>query len=203
MTRVLAIRHAHTDVAGWRMTGRAAGVLLDEQGEAQAEALPARLSGIAIEAVWASPLERCQQTAAPLARARGLPVVSHDDLTDVHYGEWEGRSLDELAGEPAWGDYNLRRSLRRAPGGESLLEVQRRMVLVLERALAEHPRGCVVLVGHADPLRALLAHLLGVALDLAGRLEISPASVTAIDVDDGAPRVLALNDTGDLPALLA
>jgi len=201
VTRLLLIRHGDTDVAGRVLTGRGGGVHLNARGRRQAAALPRRLDGAVIDALWTSPLERARETAAPLAEARGLAMEIVEPLQEVAYGQWQGRSTDELAGDPHWRRYNAYRSLYGVPGGESLAQVQCRMVEVLHRARAEHPHGCVAAVGHGDPLRALLAGALGVPLDLAARLEVSPASISVVQWQGEAPQVLCINCTGDWPGL--
>ncbi len=203
MTLVILIRHGQTDVAGRTFTGRAAGISLNDYGRSQAEALPGRLREVPVTAIWSSPMGRAQETARPLAAARSLDIQTHDALTEVDYGHWQGLTIEDLADDPGWVHYNHHRSLTRIPGGESLLEIQLRMVGVLEQAIAEHPAGCVVMVSHGDPLRALVMHLLGMGLDDVLRFEISPGSVTPIRIDGGVPIVLAINDTGALPRLLA
>lgn len=203
MTQVVAIRHAQTDVAGRRFVGRARGIHLNDRGRKQAERLPERLHGIALAAIWASPLARAQETAAPLARERALEIVTREELTELDYGDWQGCTPEELQGNPYWARYNRQRSRCRIPGGESLGEAQVRMSRVLEQLTAEYPAACVALVGHGDPLRAMVAQLLGVGLDFILRFEIAPASITVIRMDEEEPRVLCINDTGELSRLLA
>ena len=200
MTRLLLIRHGDTDVAGRVLTGRSAGVHLNHRGRAQAADLDRRLAGSTIDRLWASPLERTQETAAALAQARGLTVEALPELQEVAFGDWQGCTMEGLQGDAVWARYNAHRSLYGTPGGESMAEIQVRMVQVLHRAAAEQPGGCIALVSHGDPIRALLTHLLGIALDLAGRLEVSPASISVADWAGEAPRVLCVNCTGDCPA---
>lgn len=203
MTQVVTIRHADTEVAGRRFTGRAPGIHLNSRGREQAERLPERLRGITLAAIWASPLERAQETAAPLARQRSLEIVTCEALTELDYGDWQGYAPEELQGDPYWARYNRQRSLWRIPGGESLGEAQVRMGQALEQLIAEYPDARVALIGHGDPLRAMLAQLLGVGLDFILRFEIAPASISVIRIDQGEPRVLCVNDTGELSRLLA
>lgn len=203
MTQVVAIRHAATDVAGRRFTGRAPGVHLNRRGREQAQRLPERLCGISLAAIWASPLERAQETAAPLARERSLEITTCEALTELDYGDWQGYAPEELQGDSYWERYNHQRSLWRIPGGESLGEAQMRMGQALEQLILQYPDARVALVGHGDPLRAMIAQLLGVSLDFILRFEIAPASISVIHIDQGAPRVLCINDTGELSRLLA
>lgn len=199
MTRLLLIRHGDTDVAGRVLTGRSPGVHLNERGRRQAAELDRRLVAVAIDAVWASPLERARETATPVADARGLAVETVAELQEVAQGDWQGRSVQDLAPVNAWQHYNAFRSLYGIPGGESLAEVQLRMLRVLQRAWAEFPDGCVAAVSHGDPIRGLLVHLLGMPLDLAARLEVSPASVSIVHWAGEAPLVVCSNCTGDCP----
>lgn len=203
MTQVVAIRHADTEVTGRRFTGRTPGVHLNDRGRRQAQRLPERLRGISLAAIWASPLDRAQETAVPLARERSLEIVTCEALTELDYGNWQGYAPEELQGDSYWVRYNRQRSLWRIPGGESLGEAQVRMGQALEQLIAKYPDTRVALVSHGDPLRAMLAQLLGVGLDFILRFEIAPASISVIHIDHGEPRVLCLNDTGELSRLLA
>lgn len=202
MTLVLLIRHGHTPTAGRVLTGWTRGVHLSERGRAQAEALVHRLEGVPLQAIYSSPLERCRETAAPLARARGLPVRTRRDLLEVNYGEWSGRSIRQLARTRAWRVLQRAPSAVRFPGGETLPEVQARAVDAV-RAIAEaHPGGVVAVVTHADVVRLALAGLLGLPLDLYQRLAVDPGSVSVVAIADAEVRALRVNDTGDLVELV-
>jgi len=198
---LLLVRHGHTDAAGKRLTGRAAGVHLTEGGQRQAERLVARLDGIRVDAIVSSPLERCRETAAPLAKARGRRVIVRRGWIEVGYGEWTGRSISQLRRTALWRRVMSTPSNVRFPGGESLLEVQARAVDAAFELAAEHPRGMVVVVSHADVIRLLVAQLAGMHADHLQRLSIDPGSITAVSLADGAPRLLTVNDTGDLAVL--
>ncbi len=201
MTLVLLIRHGHTPTAGRILTGWMRGVHLSERGRAQAEALVSRLEGVPLEAIYSSPLERCRETAAPLARARGLRVRVRRDLLEVNYGEWSGRSIRELARTKAWRAVQRTPSAVRFPGGETLPEVQARAMDAVRDIAEAHPDGVVALVTHADVVRLALAGFLGAPLDLYQRLAVDPGSVSVVALADAEVRVLRVNDTGDLSAL--
>ena len=201
MTTLLLVRHGHTDVAGKRLTGRAPGVHLNELGRRQAEGLVERLEGVRIDAIVSSPLERCRETAAPLAKARGRAVDVGRAWIEVGYGEWTGRSISQLRRTKLWRRVMFAPSNVRFPGGESLLEVQGRAVDATLDIAARHARGTVVVVSHADVIRLLVAHLAGMHADHLQRLSIDTASITAVSISDGFPRLLTLNDTADLAVL--
>ncbi|MGE5461483.1 MAG: MSMEG_4193 family putative phosphomutase [Solirubrobacterales bacterium] len=201
MTLVLLVRHADTPVAGKVLTGWSRGVHLNERGLEQARGLVERLEPVPIAAVYSSPLERCCETAAPLARARGLEVRVRRALLEVDYGEWTNRSIRQLARTKRWQAVQRTPSSFRFPGGESLRGVQARAVDAVRAIAEEHPNDAVMIVSHADVVRLVLAELAGIHLDLYQRLAVAPASVSAVALGDGQTRVLTVNDTGSLASL--
>lgn len=196
-TTVLLVRHGQTATTGKVLPGRAPGLHLAEAGLAQADAVAERIGGLKqVDAVYASPLERARETAAPIGRARGLKVNVERGLTECDFGEWTGGELKELAKAPEWQTVQRFPSGFRFPGGESFAEMQIRIVSALERLRAAHPGGVVVAVSHADPIKAAVAHALGTHLDLFQRIVISTCSVTAIATSSAGPTVLTVNSTG-------
>jgi len=115
-------------------------------------------------------------------------------------GAWEGMAIADLDQLIDRRRFNAYRSGVRVPGGELMIETQMRAVRQLDLLRERHPNQCVAIVSHADVLRASLAHFLGTPLDLMLRMEISPASVSVVELGDWAPRVLCINDTGDVPS---
>jgi probable phosphoglycerate mutase len=196
--RLLLVRHALCDPVGVSLSGRRPGVSLNAAGRAQLPALAARvarrLGGAPLDAVVASPLARAHETAAAIARARGLAVATEPGLAELDFGEWTGRAIDGLGDDPRWPHFNSYRGGTRPPGGELALEAQARAVGAALRLADAHPEGAVVAVSHADVLKAVLGHLLGVPLDLQHRLEIAPASVSEVELAPWGARVLAVND---------
>jgi probable phosphomutase (TIGR03848 family) len=198
---LLLIRHALTESTGKRLTGWTPGVHLSARGREQAEELGRRLTGFPLQAIYSSPLERCRETARPVSRAAGLDVVVRPDLGEVRFGAWTGRSLSQLRRTKLWSVVQSTPSRARFPEGESVPEVEHRAVAAVERIAAEHPRSAVAVFSHADVIKLVLATLSGTHMDLFQRLSVSPASVSAVALGDGAPRILRVNDTGDLGEL--
>ncbi len=197
-TLVLLVRHGQTPTTGSTLPGRAKGLHLADAGVAQAEAVAARIGGLTnVDAVYASPLERTRETAAPIGRTVGQRVKVDKGLLECEFGEWTGRKLSELNKLPEWQTVQRYPSGFRFPGGESFTEMQQRMVSTLQRLGAAHRGRAVVLVSHADPIKAAVAHALGTHLDLFQRIVVSPCSVTAIVQTPSGPVVLAVNSTGD------
>ena len=154
-----------------------------------------------VDAVYASPLERTRETAAPIAKARGLKVHVDRGLLECDFGEWTGRSLKELGKLPEWSTVQRYPSGFRFPGGESFPEMQTRITGALGALVARHRGGTVVAVSHADPIKAAVADALGTHLDLFQRIVVSPCSITAIDYTAGGPIVRTVNSTTTVPAV--
>jgi probable phosphomutase (TIGR03848 family) len=203
VTLVLLVRHAQTPTTGTTLPGRAPGLHLAERGRQEAREVAGRLARLRrLAAVYASPLERAQETALPIAEACRLDVRTEPGLLECEVGEWTGAALKDLRRRPEWRVLQRYPSGFRFPGGESFTEMQGRVTATLGRLVAAHPGGTVVAVSHADPIKVAVAHALGTHLDLFQRIVISPASVTAIAYGPGGPRVLTVNATGgDLPRL--
>jgi broad specificity phosphatase PhoE len=188
------VRHAAHELVDRVMCGRMPGVSLGEEGRAQARRLADRLAREPIAALHASPLERARETAAPIAERLRLQPEIHEAINEIDMGEWSGRSFDELHGDPRWPSWNNARSVSRPPRGESMLEVQARVVGHLERARAAYRDRAVVLVSHADVIKAALLYCLGMPLDGYRLFDIGPASVSTLVIGDWGAKVLSMNE---------
>jgi probable phosphoglycerate mutase len=193
--RLFLVRHAMCDPVGRSLSGRRRGVGLNAVGRAQAESVARRLSRAPLTAVHSSPLARALETAAAVAAPHALTPNVEAGLAELEFGDWTGREIDALRGEEQWTHFNAYRSGTRAPGGELALEAQSRAVSAVLRLAATHADGCVAIVSHADVLKAVLGHLLGVPLDLQHRLELAPASVSEAELEPWGARVLSVNVT--------
>lgn len=203
-TLVLMVRHGQTPTTGATLPGRASGLHLAPKGLEQARAAAVRIGRLkAVAAVYASPLERTRETAAPIAKTRGLKVAIDRNLIECDFGEWTGAELKELRKLPEWNTVQRYPSGFRFPEGESFSEMQVRMCTGLDTIVARHRGETVVAVSHADPIKAAVAHAMGTHLDLFQRIVISPCSITAILYTADGPVVLAVNSTGDDISALA
>jgi probable phosphomutase (TIGR03848 family) len=197
-TLVLLVRHGRTATTGTILPGRAKGLHLSDDGTAQARAAAERIAQLdRVHAVYASPLERTRETAAPIGRAADLPVRTAKGLLECDFGEWTGKRLANLRKKPEWSTVQHRPSIFRFPGGESFAEMQLRIWNQMEALVADHPGQTVVAVSHADPIKAAVAMASGVHLDLFQRISISPCSITPLLFTSSGPIVLAVNSTGD------
>jgi broad specificity phosphatase PhoE len=194
-TVVLLVRHAHTDAVGRIIAGRAAGVPLSAAGRAQADHLGRTLASVPLAAIYTGPLERAIETARAIARHHTVPVREDAALDEVDFGEWTGLTLSELEDIEGWRAFNTDRATAVIPGGEVPLMVQRRIVDAIERLAAAHPGTTIALVSHGDVIRSAVLHVAGSSLDLYHRFEISPASITAVEVAGTSRRLLYVNNT--------
>ena len=199
-TVVLLVRHGLTATTGVKLPGRARGLHLSDEGRRQAEAAAARIATLArVVAIYSSPLERARETAQTIAKARNMAVRIERGLLELDIGKWTGMALKDAGSKPEWKAVQQHPSGFRFPDGESFTEMQTRVTSALARIVERHPGAVVVAVSHADPIKAAVAHALGIHLDLFQRIMIAPCSVTAIGYHRQGPVVLTVNSVdGDL-----
>lgn len=202
-TLLALVRHAVIGDTGKVLSGRTPGLDLSEEGRAQAKAAGERLAAFPVTAVYASPIERTTQTAEAVAEPHDLSVEPLEGVVEGDYGDWMGRKLADLAKEDLWKVVQRTPSQMRFPGGESIPEMQARVVQALDDVVDRHRGEVAVVVSHFDPIKAAVAHYLGLALDLYQRIVVGPASVTMFAFPPaGAPVLLTLNNTEALDAFV-
>lgn len=190
MPVLLLIRHGENEyVKAGRLAGRKDGVHLNDTGRAQAQALADALAHLPIKAVYASPLDRTMETAAPLAAALKQDVRPREGLLEVDFGEWQDKTLKELNRRKLWKTVQGHPSQMTFPGGESFAQAQLRIANeLIELAEMHKPKDLVACFGHSDMIKLAAAYFIGVPLDLFQRLHVMPASVTtlALTPNEGA-----------------
>lgn len=208
MPTLILVRHGRStaNTAGL-LAGWTPGVALDERGTAQAAALPGRLADLPLAEVVTSPLQRCQETVAPLLAARpGLRAHTEERIGECDYGDWSGRKLAELSGEPLMEVVQQHPSAAAFPGGESMRAMQTRAAEAVRewnaRVERDHgPDAVYVMCSHGDIIKSLVADAIGLHLDLFQRISVEPCSVTAIRFTRLRPFLVRLGDTGDFGSL--
>ena len=200
MTTFVLIRHAINDyVKKGRLAGRSPGVRLSTEGHAQACALAGRLAEAPIQQLYSSPLARTMETARAIQeRMPQLEVQRSLALIEVQYGRWQGGYFQELTRRKLWRIIQHYPSRVQFPDGETIRAVQSRAVDELERLRWRYPKQLVALVSHADVIKLILAHYLGMHLDLYQRIMIAPASISTLDIGTGRPTVISINDCAHL-----
>jgi len=188
------VRHAVHALVDAVLVGRLPGVGLSPLGQDQARKLGQRFANEGITAVQSSPRERARQTAEAIAEAARVPVKIVPHLDEIDAGAWTGRSFEALRSDPSWLTWNSDRDTARPPNGESMYELQQRIVTYLQKLSFSRPHARCVLVTHAEVIRAALLHLLGRPLKSFATLEIAPASVSAVQFDNGRTRLISVNE---------
>lgn len=200
MSRFFLIRHGDCAGLGQRISGRTSGVHLTEKGRTQVTELADRLSAYKIDHLYSSPLERTRETAEIVGNRLRLSPKTRDGLLEIDFGEWSGMSFEQLKQSDGWEQFNTFRAGTRIPGGETVAEVQARMVSEILYLASRHPSSSVAVIGHSDPLKTLIAYFLGVPLSLMLGFSLNTASVSILEFDSTGSRLVCMNDiSGILP----
>lgn len=201
--KLIITRHGQTC---WNAQSRTQGrtdIPLDDIGLLQAEYFGKRLCGMAVSAIYSSPLSRAVMTAAPAGRLLGLPVIPDDRLIERNFGAWEGRVFSELKTDfpELWRLWRQDPENCLPPEAESIADVQARCMDFLADIWKKYPNkaDAVVIVCHSIPARLMLAALIGLPLSRFQSFLLSNASYTEVSCENGENRIVVLNDTNHLP----
>jgi broad specificity phosphatase PhoE len=196
-------RHGETK---WNAENRICGrsdVPLSEAGRRQAKRLAERLKPISFDALYSSPLKRAIDTARFISERIGLEPVVDDRLVELDYGQWEGKTLEEIMKN----DVNTLRAWEAdpgevaPPGGESGLAAQQRVVHFLDSLAARHPKGQVAVVFHKTVCRLAICHVLGMSpSDYRRKLIMENAALSIIQPSEDDWQLITYNDTSHLAA---
>lgn len=194
MTRFYLIRHGDNDyVVRGAIAGRQNAVHLNDLGRAQAERIANGLAKEGIQRIYSSPLERCRETAEPLARRVGLKVEPRDELLELDFGEWTGRPFAELDSSETWRHYNEFRRGTRIPGGELMLEAQVRIIRLIQDLRQRMPESKIALFSHGDIIRSALLYYLGMSLDFVHGIRVDIGSASIMNLYSEGVEVEAIN----------
>jgi probable phosphomutase (TIGR03848 family) len=198
---LLLVRHGQTPSTGRDLPEAPPGPGLTDEGRRQAEEAAqyiaewrAALPNLA--AIYTSPLTRTRETASILGKALDISPVEHPDLVDCNTGDWAGAALKDLFKKPEWRTVVSYPSGFVFPGGESIRAMSERIVGAVRTLTGRHPGQSLIVVSHADPIKAVVTDALGLHLDLFQRVVVAPASVSAISYGEVAPQVTLVNWTG-------
>jgi probable phosphomutase (TIGR03848 family) len=195
MTDVLLIRHGENEYTRTgKLAGWTPGVYLNDKGKAQAQAIASHLAKAPIKAIYSSPLERAIETSAPLAKAKSLPVKKLEGVGEVRYGDWTGKSLKMVARTRLWVTVQRFPAVMAFPNGETFRTVQSRAVDAIQTVFGEHPKQMVAIFSHGDVIKLLLAHYLGVPLDLFQRIVVNTGSISHVRLMGGMPMIVRMNE---------
>jgi len=195
MPIILLVRHGENEyVAKGRLAGRLPGVHLNDRGSQQAEALAQALSKAPIKAVYSSPMERCMETAQPLATALSKEVIPQDGLLEVDFGGWQDKTLKQLRRRKLWKVVQSNPSRMRFPEGETFANAQQRIVQTLETLCHQHgSNDLIACFSHSDLIKLALSYYLGQPLDLFQRIMIAPASISTLHLGETSAQIINVN----------
>lgn len=205
MTLIIVIRHGQTawnEGGGERFRGRAE-VELDDKGIRQARATAARVAQWEVGAIYSSPLKRALSTANILAEPLKLQVQPMEGLIDIDYGRWQGLSLKEAAEEDSklYELWLKSPHLVTFPQGESLEQVQKKVIGAVESLVPQHPGQSIVLVSHKVVCKVLFCSLLGLDTSHFWQLQQDPCAINLVEADENAVAIASLNDSCHLKEL--
>lgn len=193
--KLVLVRHGQTDFnVNHLLPGQLPGVPLNDEGKREAQGTAAALRDLRLDAIVASPLERTMETAGYINDGRGLEIRQDRDLLDTDYGHFSGQCYDVLdRSDRAWRRF-ITDPLRAPKGVESFASVQKRAVRAAERwRHAQDVGEWVALVTHADLVKVIIAHYIGIPL----------AHIPLINMDNASASLLTFHpDPMQLPTLL-
>lgn len=195
MAIILLIRHGENEyVKKHRLAGRLPGVHLNKRGREQADILAETLAAMPIKAIYSSPLERAVETGEPIAVTHKLKVIKREGLLELDVGNWQGKTIKQVARTKLWKVVQNNPARARFPEGETFGEAQLRIANEIEYLTAKHkPRDTIICVGHSDMIKLAVAYYLGLSLDFFQRLTIDPATISTLYIGKSSTRLINLN----------
>jgi len=195
-TRIYLVRHGQVEGHEEKRYNGQADVALNPQGQGQYGLLQMRLQKKNISAVYSSDLKRCVEGAQLLAASHGLVPELREELRELHIGDWEGMTWQELQQQyPEQWQARLDDIVHyQVPGGESLAAMSARVIPVIEQIVDAHPGEEVVVVAHGGVNRVILLEAIGAPLERLFHIEQDYGCLNAIDYyPDGCAVVTMLN----------
>jgi broad specificity phosphatase PhoE len=183
MVTVFLLRHGETP---WNKLGRIMGrtqVPLGADGIQQIQKIVPLIATLELDAIYTSPLRRAVQTAKLVATGTKLPISKSEGLTEIAFGEWTGRHFDELIDNELYRRFIKSPATTLLPGGETISDVQRRGLKVIDEAAQKVPGGRFLFVSHGDVIRAILCHYMKLPLNEYRRLRVDNGSLSALQTD--------------------
>jgi len=171
-----------------------ADVPLSERGRAQCELAAQMIRSFGVDRIVSSPLLRAAETAEILGRALNLSIDFDPDLEEVRFGRWQGMTYDEIRHDPDYHAFMADPLTQRTPGGETILDVQRRGIAGLSRVRSGER---VVFVSHGDIIRSALCHFLSIPVTEFRRVRVDNCGMSAVTLRGERAEVKFVNMLAD------
>lgn len=199
MLRLYFMRHGETV---WNTERRYQGMTdieLSDEGLRQAECAAKRFKNIKIDKIYASPLKRAMKTAEKIAAEKGLEIISEDDFREIHFGEWEGKTVPELTEKYGESYTNFIREPHKYgfPGEGSVENVINRIKPGIDRLIAEE-KGNVLIVSHGGIIRLMIMYIMGLDSSWFTKMWINNTGVSIVEIKNDRRLLLTLNDSAHL-----
>lgn len=194
-TRLFLLRHGEVEERYHRVFGGRIDMNLSPHGHEQARALASFLRRRPIDAIYASPMRRAQQTLAPLASHCPRPAIAHPEFREVDFGDWTGLTWEQVHARYQvsafdWLEQIERGTIANAETGESF---RARVEPALRQVVREHAGQSVAIVCHGGVIRMMLSILLDLALPKMAAFEIDYASVSQVEHHERKTEVTLIN----------
>ena len=206
MLDILVVRHGQTD---WNAIQRVMGrkdIPLNEIGRAQAAVVRDWLTDIPLDAVYTSPVLRAKQTTEIILEGKpNLTLQEEEGLAEINYGDWIGKLFFDVHQEfkESYEAYLKNPSRLQIPGGERVSDVQKRVVAVVEKVRKKHEGGKILLVSHADLIKMIFVHYLGISLDHIHQIGCANGSLSIYRFGgEWGDRLVALNYFADMRKMM-
>jgi broad specificity phosphatase PhoE len=192
--QIILVRRANcakmTDV----LLGRTVDGPLDERGEGQARVVAKRLLAFPQLIVESSPRRRARHTAGIIAALRDTTVRIVPQMDEVDFGNWAGQSFQVLAADPQWQRWNKYRGVSRTPAGDTIRDVQARALAHFRKLEQTFVEETIAIVTHAEVIRSVVSLALQAPIDEYARIEIGPASLTTLTIEQGQLQLESFNE---------
>jgi len=196
--KILLVRHGIVVADNKRFLGRL-DLPLCESGVRQVKRLRDRLAGEKIDVIYTSPLRRAAATAEIIAAGHQAKVITRDDLCECDFGKIEGLTFDEIQLRyPALAEELRLRRTGAFPGGETLEQLNERILAFLKTLEKHQPEETLLIVAHGGPVRLLICNLLGLGLEHWVQFRIENASLSIVETYPGMNILDLFNDVSHL-----
>ena len=183
MVTIFLLRHGET---AWNKLGRVMGrsqVPLGDDGIQQIKKIAPLVATLKLDAIYTNPLRRAVQTAKVVAAETNLPIRKSEGLNEIAFGDWAGRYFDDLIDDELYRRFIKSPAKTLLPGGETISDVQRRGLKVINEAAQKVPGGRFLFVSHGDVIRAVLCHYMKLPLNEYRRLRVDNGSLSALQTN--------------------
>jgi len=196
-TRLLLIRHGEVEARYQGIFGGRIDMNLSPRGQRQAKILADYLRGKTIDAIYASPMKRVQQTLAPTLKKHGGQQTIFSGLREVDFGDWTGLNWETVRDKFNFAVHEWLDQIEKpgAPKGESGKTFRARVEPCLREIVEKHRGQNVAIFCHGGVIRMLLAILIDVPLPKTNAFEVEYASITQVALHPHMAEIELLNFT--------